>query len=325
MDEEEEMMNKDCRPKSFPQYGKLFPDFSTQWKKCFHTVENFSRHLLLCGALLVVSGVRASEPAKLALELDEEGQREAAAIEFRRLALADEHAENAGRWFWLAAHEYAAGKKADASNRMLDRAEDVAPLALAIPVSWLRAENAMQQKDWASAAFHFDSLQLKATEDEWREFAARGSAAARLREKDMVGASQALAVAPGDLAKAREAVDRYAAGRDKKPWLGGVLGLVPGLGYIYSGEYANAARSIILNSLFIWGMVETADDDEWGLFAVLTFAEATWYSGSIYGGIDSAHRRNERRLEAATSDVRGDKRLTPDLSQVPLFSLKFSF
>ena len=35
----------------------------------------------------------------------------------------------------------------------------------------------------------------------------------------------------------------------KKPWLGGVLGLVPGLGYVYSGEYANAARSLILNGL----------------------------------------------------------------------------
>ena len=319
------MMNNACRPKSFPQCGNIF---SIVWKnreKVFHTVENFSRRLLLCGVLLVVSGVCASEPAKLALELDAEGQREAAAIEFRRLALADENAENASRWFWLAAHEYAAVKKADASNRMLDRAEDVAPLALAIPVSWLRAENAMQQKDWASASFHFDSLRLKATDDEWREFAARGSAAARLREKDMAGASQTLAVAPGDLAQAREAVDRYAAGRDKKPWLGGVLGLVPGLGYIYSGEYANAARSIILNSLFIWGMVETADDDEWGLFAVLTFAEATWYSGSIYGGIDSAHRRNERRLDAAVADVRGEKRLGPDLSQVPLFTLRFSF
>ena len=319
------MMNQSAPRKSFPQCGNIF---SIVWKnreKVFHTVENFSRRLCLGLALGLATVSGASEPAKLALELDAEGQREAAAIEFRRLALADENAENAGRWFWLAAHEYALWNKGDLSNRMLDRAEDVAPLALAIPVSWLRAENAMQQKDWASAAFHFDSLRLKATEDDLREFAARGSAAARLREKDPEGAGQALAAAPGDLAKAREAIDRYAAGRDKKPWLGGVLGMVPGLGYIYSGEYANAARSIILNSLFIWGMVETADYDEWGLFAVLTFAEATWYSGSIYGGIDSSHRRNERRLDAAISDVRGEKRLAPDLSQVPIFSLRFSF
>jgi hypothetical protein len=27
-------------PSSFPQYGKLFRDFSTLWKNIFHTMEN---------------------------------------------------------------------------------------------------------------------------------------------------------------------------------------------------------------------------------------------------------------------------------------------
>ncbi len=141
--------------------------------------------------------------------------------------------------------------------------------------------------------------------------AARGSAAARLREKDLAGARQVLAEALGDLGTARAAIDRYAGRRDKKPWVGGVLGLVPGLGYIYSGEYANAARSIILNSLFIWGMVETGSDDDWAVFSVLTFVEFTWYSGSIYGGIDSAHRHNQRRLDGAVNEVRGEKTPPP--------------
>ena len=230
------------------------------------------------------------------------------AADSARLALAEESPETAGRWFWLAAQEYALDGKWELSNRMLDRVEDVAPFGLAVPVAWRRAENALQERDWTSAAFHFDSLKLKVDADDLREFAARGSAAA-----------------PGDPAKAREALDRYAGRRDKKPWVGGVLGLVPGLGYIYSGEYANAARSIILNSLFIWGMVETAEDDDWGVFAVLTFAEVTWYSGSIYGGVDSAHRHNQRRLDEAVNEVRGEKQLRPDLAQVPIISLKFEF
>ena len=322
---------------SFPRCGNIF---SIVWKNAenfFHCVEKTALVFPRCGKLfstvwktgaaigLCASAAWAAEPARLALELDAEGRREAAAVEFRRLALADGEAETAGRWFWLAAHEYALGKQGELSNRMLDRAEDVAPRALAVPVAWLRAENALQDKDWTAAAFHFDSLRLKADADDVREFAARGSAAARLREKDFAGARAALAAAPGDCAGARAALDRYAGGRDKAPWLGGVLGLVPGLGYIYSGEYANAARSIILNGLFLWGMAETAEDDEWGVFAVLTFAEFTWYSGSIYGGIDSAHRRNERRLDTAADAIRGERRLRPDLAQVPLFSLKFAF
>ncbi|HRT06493.1 MAG TPA: hypothetical protein P5204_12420 [Kiritimatiellia bacterium] len=288
------------------------PVFSTVWKT-------------IAAAALASGWAAAAEPARLALDLDAEGQREAAAIEFRRLALAGEQAEDAGRWFWLAAHEYSLGEKLELSNQMLDRAEDVAPFALAVPVAWMRAENAMRGQDWASASFHFDSLRLKADADDLREFAARGAAAANLRGENVAGARQALAGAPGDLAEARAAIDRYAGRRDKKPWVGGVLGLVPGLGYVYSGEYANAARSIILNSLFIWGMVETGGDGDWAVFSVLTFAEFTWYSGSIYGGIDSAHRHNQRRLDAAVDEIRGEKPLRPDLAQVPLFSLKFEF
>ena len=145
------------------------------------------------------------------------------------------------------------------------------------------------------------------------------------RAGDAAGARQALAGAPGDLDAARAAIDRHAARRDKRPWAGGVLGLVPGLGYAYSGEYANAVRSLILNSLFLWGMVETACDDDWAVFSALTFVELTWYTGSIYGGIDAAHRHNERRLDAATSDIRGGPRLQPDLARVPLIALQFTF
>ena len=276
-------------------------------------------------AWICAMSARAEDPAQLALRLDAEGRRDAAAIEFRRLALAEPDAETAARWFWLAAHEYAQAEQPERSSRMLDRAEDAAPLALPAPVAWLRAENALAERDWASAAFHFDSLRLKADADDVREFAARGTAVAHLRAKDLAAARRALADAPEDLDSARAALDRYAARRDKKPWLGGVLGLVPGLGYVYSGEYANAARSLILNGLFLWGMVETAEEDQWGLFAVATFAEFTWYSGSIYGGIDAAHRHNQRRMETVAEEIRGAKSLRPDHAQVPLFTLKFEF
>lgn len=33
------------------------------------------------------------------------------------------------------------------------------------------------------------------------------------------------------------------------------MGLVPGLGYAYAGEYANAMRTLMLNNLLIWGIV----------------------------------------------------------------------
>ncbi len=146
-----------------------------------------------------------------------------------------------------------------------------------------------------------------------RRLRGAGAAAAHLREGDAAAARRALEQAPGGAGPAREALDRYAAGRGKKPWVGGVLGLVPGLGYVYSGEYANAARSLILNSLFIWGMVEAAEEDLWGVFAVVTFGELTRVHRQHLRGVDAAHRHNARRLDDAvsTSAARGDPRGPP--------------
>ena len=273
----------------------------------------------------LVVPLAAEEPARLALTLSGEGRREAAAIEFRRLALSAADPAAAGGWYWWAANEYAQAGRLEWSDRMLDRAEDAAPGTAGAPVAWRRAENALQAGDFPAAAFHFDSLRLQADGDPMRDFAARGAAAAHLREGDAAAARRALEQAPGGAGPAREALDRYAAGRGKKPWVGGVLGLVPGLGYVYSGEYANAARSLILNGLFIWGMAEAAEEDLWGVFAVVTFGELTWYSGSIYGGVDAAHRYNARRLDAAVSDVRGAARPAPDPAALPMVSLRFEF
>ena len=119
------------------------------------------------------------------------------------------------------------------------------------------------------------------------------------------------------------AVEAYAATPHKSPLLGGILGIIPGAGYLYSGEYGNACRSVILNSLFIWAMVETAIEDQWALFAVTTFLETTWYTGSIYGGIDSAHRYNRDALDRATADLRPlpPSSVTPSPAALPILHL----
>jgi len=262
---------------------------------------------------------------RIALDFDADGEYEASAITFRRQALLEQDAQRAGQWFWFAAYEYAKDKKWDLSNRMLDRAEDSAPLSITTPAAWLRAENAMSERDWHAAVFHFDSMRLGAPTDDLRFFAARGAAAAHLRNRDIAAARGVLS----EYAQTPDAlltrIDRYAEGRNKKPWLGGVLGLIPGCGYLYSGEHWNAARSLALNSLFIWGMYETGRRDQWAAFSVIGFFEATWYSGSIYGGVDAAQRYNRNRLDDVVNTVRGDDLLRPDTTKIPLIVLGFKF
>ena len=126
-------------------------------------------------------------------------------------------------------------------------------------------------------------------------------------------------------AAGQAAVERYRAGRDKRPRLGGWLGLIPGLGYAYSGEYANAFRSLLLNSLFIYGMADSAQRENWGAFSAIAFFELTWYTGSIYGGIDAAHRFNRRRLEDAERAILGASRFEPITPHLPLLHFRFEF
>lgn len=279
-------------------------------------LHRWSLLLLVCVAC---SSAWADDGRKLALALGQEGQHSGAALEYRRLAMSTNEQVTSGRFYWLAAYEYAREHNWPLVSRMLDRTEDAAPFELALPVSWLRAEQALVERDWSVASFYFESLQRAATNDYWRDFAARGVTAARLRDGDFAGAYASVPVTE------RQVVAQYAAQRDKKPWVGGLLGLVPGLGYLYSGEIGNACRSLLLNGVFIWAMVETAEEDQWAAFSILTFVEFTWYSGSIYGGIDAAQRHNQRRLDTTVEAVRGDRKPQPDFSCIPIFTLGFEF
>ena len=83
--------------------------------------------------------------------------------------------------------------------------------------------------------------------------------------------------------------------------------------------------SIILNRLFLYGMADTANNEQWGAFAVITFFEFTWYSGSIYGGIDAAHRYNRNRLDSAVNAINGEAGFEPDYEQLPTLVLQFRF
>lgn len=255
---------------------------------------------------------------RLARALSAERDHAGASIEFRRLALsAGEQAERAA-FHWSAAYEVWKAGDAARADKLLDAAEDAQGLS-ATDLAALRGELALAQRRPAEAAFHFESLGRE-TDAEVRAFGLRKQAASALQAGDWSAARRAAAAAGQE---AELAVLTYVKGRDKDPSLGGWLGVVPGLGYAYAGEYANAARSLILNGLFIWGMVETAEDEEWGAFAALTFFELTWYSGSIYGGIDASHRHNRRRLNDAVVELTSGYELRPDYEALPALRVRY--
>ncbi len=285
-----------------------------------------TKAMLRWSSLALSSVVLGGGPvdSRLAAELASEGDHAGAAVEYRRLALAADHPDPQGGYYWAAAHEYWRDGRPDDAERMLDRAENLGG-GIGVPALLLRAENAEAARDLRGAAFHWQTVLGGTAGAEARRFAARRLAMAELRSGDAQAALAALEMSPGDEREGRMALARYRSGNDRRPWVGGLLGLVPGLGHAYSGEYASGARSLILNGLFIWAMTWSAREDQWGAFAVAGFFELTWYGGSVYGGIDAAHRFNRRRLEEAAEEIGGGAAFAPDYPALPVVQIKFSF
>jgi len=261
---------------------------------------------------------------RLAQELSSEDQHEPAALEYRRLALSETNTQARGGLFWAAAYEYTRDRQWKLAPALLDRAEDsdreLKPVALL-----LRAEVASAEKKHEEAVYYLQSAVGEETTSDMRKFVVRRVAGEHLRAGRSDQARLVLSQAPGDEVAALVALTSYERERDKSPVWGGVLGLIPGLGYIYSGEYANGLRSLILNGLFAGAMVYSGVEDQWGAFAVISFFELTWYSGSIYGGIDAAQRYNRARQERCLEAVQGQAAFVPDFKQLPVISLQFRF
>ncbi|NCC51327.1 MAG: hypothetical protein EOM20_08940 [Spartobacteria bacterium] len=278
-----------------------------------------------CAAVWPTVSVAEDPALTLAVELAQEGDHHAAAVEFRRLALSDYPEPERGRYFWMAAYEYWRNEEPEPVPNILDRAETFAP-DIYNDAMLLRAETALQERKDTEALFYLESVSASREADGMlREYATRRMAAVHLRRKDPAAALESLENGPGDYPAPIAAIDSYMCGKDKKPLVGGLLGIVPGLGYFYAGEWANGLRSIILNGIFIWGMVETAGEDQWGTFTVISFFELTWYTGSIYGGIDASHRYNRRRLDACVEAVEGQAFFAPEYHELPVLTLRFEF
>jgi hypothetical protein len=275
-------------------------------------------------AEVAVPAPHSITPNHIALTLQHEGRHRSAAIEWRRLALqADEPSHQAG-YYWAAAYQYLQDNDPAISEKMLDAAEE-AWWSIENAALILRADTAQQRADHSTAAFHWASIKRTDATPAKTRLAHRKLATFAVQSGNLRDARDLLEASPFQEEHALQALAQFEQGRDKSPRLGGLLGMIPGLGYAYAGEYANAFRSLILNSIFIYGMIDTARNDHWGAFGVITFFELTWYSGSIYGGIDASHRHNQRRRQHLNDEIIGNARFAPDWSAIPQITLEFTF
>lgn len=279
--------------------------------------------LTLGAGVLQTSGTDSVD-FRLARQLVEEGDHRSAAVEWRRLGMMASDPEQQAGLFWASAHQYLRIGEPSTADTMLEGAE-WASATVEEPAGLLRAEVALQKRDRSAARFYLDSLQRGTDDANVQRMAHQQLAALAFQEGQWEEARNWLKASPSEEMELLRRLNDFEAGRDKNPRVGGLLGMIPGLGYAYAGEYANAFRSLILNSLFIFGMVDTARNDHWGGFAVITFFEITWYTGSIYGGFDASHRYNQRRRDEFLDAVAPVSTIEPDWAEIPAVILRWPF
>lgn len=81
----------------------------------------------------------------------------------------------------------------------------------------------------------------------------------------------------------------------KSPVTAGILSMIPGGGYLYCERMQDALIAFFFTSAFIYGAVESFDHDLYALGGMMSLVGLGFYSGSMYGGITSAHKFNQAK------------------------------
>jgi TolA-binding protein len=112
----------------------------------------------------------------------------------------------------------------------------------------------------------------------------------------------------------------------KSPVLAGIFsGLLPGSGQLYTGRLGDALLAFFLNSLFIVGAVEAIHNDAPVVAGILSFFEAGWYAGNVYGAINGAQKYNRHATEIFLRNLDTRFHLVfPETRHTPIFGVQFS-
>lgn len=102
----------------------------------------------------------------------------------------------------------------------------------------------------------------------------------------------------------------------RKPWLAVVLGLVPGAGYLYSGEIATGVFAFLLiaaDAVLTYFAFRT-HNDVIGYFTGIV--GGLFYAGSMAGGYFAARRYNMKRFETGRSSLSSAMKLDDDREEL---------
>lgn len=111
------------------------------------------------------------------------------------------------------------------------------------------------------------------------------------------------------LKKLADELDKEKLIPKKSPRLAGFLSIIPGAGFLYCERYQDALIAFLLNGGLIWAAYESFDEGHNALGAVITFVEIGFYTGNIYGAINSAHKYNRNNTSRFIEKLKENRKL----------------
>jgi tetratricopeptide (TPR) repeat protein len=104
----------------------------------------------------------------------------------------------------------------------------------------------------------------------------------------------------------------------KSPLIAGILsGVLPGSGQLYNGRLGDALLAFFLNGLFVTGIVEAIEHREFAVAGILSFFEAGWYTGNIYGAANGAYKQNRYVVDTFLRNLENRFRVQPPEAHRP--------
>ncbi|MCG8619817.1 MAG: hypothetical protein MI802_26645, partial [Desulfobacterales bacterium] len=84
-------------------------------------------------------------------------------------------------------------------------------------------------------------------------------------------------------------IDRIRTAPKKNPTTAGILAIIPGGGFLYCDRYKDAFVTFCLNTGLMYAAYEAFDSGNPALGGIISFVEAGFYAGNIYGSVSAAH------------------------------------
>jgi tetratricopeptide (TPR) repeat protein len=118
-----------------------------------------------------------------------------------------------------------------------------------------------------------------------------------------------------EIEKLMKEMDKEAHLRRKNPTTAGLLAVIPGAGHVYTERYRDGLVSFLVNGAMIFATYQAFRHEQYALGGILTVVELGFYSGNIYGAVNSAHKFNQDQENRFLQHLREHAKITLGLQQ----------